>query len=458
MNVDISPFLSERSRSWEPSAIRGLFPLEHIPGMISLLAGKPNPSTFPFESITMKLKPHRPPKSCESLDGANVNGNMVGESGDTITLDNEELDEALQYGATAGLKRLIEWLQRFQSEVHGRTHAGEGWDITIGCGSQDLMYKAFQVLINDGDSILVETPAYAGTLGFLTTEPCHLVEVESDSDGLDPASLDYILSSWSATHPYQRFPKLLYTIPTGSNPSGASIPESRKIEILKLAKRYDLLIMEDDAYAFLYYGPQGRKARSYFSLEKEINGEMGRVVRFDSFSKVLSSGIRLGFMTAPAAVCHAVNLITMNTNLQAPSTTQVMVHALLEHWGISGFLDHCERVADFYRVQRDIFELAARRHLQGIAEWVTPVAGMFLYMRLLFDGHASRCDSFTLIREKAVAKGVLAVPGVAFMPSGSATAYVRVSFSLVNEQQADEACRRLRAVVIEARNDIIAGR
>ncbi|KAF8190976.1 pyridoxal phosphate-dependent transferase [Mycena galopus ATCC 62051] len=445
LTVDIAPFLSEKSKLWKACGIRGLFPLENIPGMISLLAGRPNTSTFPFESIAMKLKP--------SLAG------MPPLSGDqdnfTINLENDELNEALQYGMTAGVPRLINWLERFQSHVHKRESDGS-WNVTVGSGSQDLMYKACEALISDGDHVLLETPVYPGTLGFLAALPCTLIEANSDSQGLDPANLEKILANWETTHPEKAYPKLLYTVPSGSNPTGASIPEHRKIEVLKLAKKYNFLVLEDDAYAFLYYGPEGQRARSYFALEPEVNGEMGRVVRFDSFSKVLSSGMRLGYMTASPRLSAVVNMITSNTNLQPSSLAQIMAYALLSRWGPDGFLAHCAGVAAFYRTRRDAFERVARKHLGELAEWTSPVAGMFLYIKLLAPPDGRAVDSSEIVLGKAVNNGVLAVPGTAFMPLGGVTPFVRVSFSLIEEDKADEACRRLRAAILEARAEAAA--
>ncbi|KAF7329111.1 Aminotran-1-2 domain-containing protein [Mycena kentingensis (nom. inval.)] len=440
--VDIVPFLSKQGALWKACGIRGLFPLENIPGMISLLAGRPNPTTFPFETITMKLRPA-----------------TAGAESETITLEGDELTEGLQYGPTAGATKLIKWLEEFQTYVHKREPDPASWSVAVGSGSQDLMYKASLALIDEGDFVLIEAPVYAGVLGFFAALPCKLVEVGADSQGLNPANLENVLSNWDTTHPGKPYPKFLYTIPSGSNPTGASIPEARKIEVLKIAKKYNILILEDDAYAFLYYGPTGGKARSYLELEPEVNAEQGRVVRFDSLSKVVSSGMRVGFLTAHPLLCATVNMVTSNTNLQPNSLTQIMVHALLSRWGPEGFLRHCERVAALYRAKRDAFETLARKYLadDGLAEWVSPVAGMFLYIKLIVTP-GEDCDSHALVLQRAVAKGVLGVPGTAFMPLGGKTSYIRVSFSLIDDKDAEEACRRLREAVLEARADAAAAK
>lgn len=131
-----------------------------------------------------------------------------------------------------------------------------------------------------------------------------------------------------------------------------------------------------------------------------------------------------------------------------------MAFALLSKWGPEGLLSHCKAVSEFYRVKRDMFEAAAKKHLTGVATWTTPVAGMFLYIHMELTQDGSEGDSFAVIREKAVEKGVLAVPGTSFMPSGSTSAFVRVSFSLATEDQADEGFKRLRSVI----DDVRAGR
>ncbi|CAK5276943.1 unnamed protein product [Mycena citricolor] len=477
--VDVAPFLSKSLALWREDGIRGLFPLELRPGMISLLAGeppdsslppsrsrdatppsgRPNASTFPFESITLKLR--------STLAGLPAQADGIDDMF-TIELGPEDLAQGLQYGPTAGSHGLREWFENFQAQVHKRPQNGT-WTVCVGSGSQDLLCKACcnsdelilmltaqqaaQLLVDAGDSILVETPAYPGSLNFFRTLPVSLIEVNSDGQGLDPDHLSSILSTWDSTYPGRPMPKFLYTIPSGSNPTGASIPEARKVQILRLAKQYNFLILEDDAYAFVYYG-EGPRARTYFEMETEVSGEEGRVVRFDSFSKVMSSGMRIGFMTASPELARAVNLVTASTNLQPNSLTQLMAYSLLVRWGPEGFLEHCRGVAQFYRARRDMFEALVRKHLDGLVEWTSPIAGMFLYLRLLIptpDG--TPLDSKVLVSTHAVEKGVLAVPGSSFMPLGGPTPFLRISFSIIEEDKAEEACKRLREVILEARKE-----
>lgn len=156
---------------------------------------------------------------------------------------------------------------------------------------------------------------FAGTLGYLYAQPCELVEVATSTEGIVPESLEHILANWETERPGKRFPKVVYTIPTGSNPTGCNTPLESKEKVLALARKYNLLILEDDAYHYLAYDV-AQRSPSYFEIEARGGGDVGRVIRFDTLSKILSSGMRLGFITAAPAFLDKVNLCTSNTNLQ----------------------------------------------------------------------------------------------------------------------------------------------
>jgi len=229
----------------------------------------------------------------------------------------------------------------------------------------------------------------------------------------------------------------------------------RRQETLQLAREHDFIILEDDPYYYLYYGTSPRPP-SYFTLELQ-QPEVGRVLRFDSFSKVLSSGIRIGIASGPEPLLAAMDMHTASANLQPSSLTQVVTYKLLKGWGYEGFITHSERVSDFYRAKRDVFDLAMKTHLDGLAEWSTPVAGMFMWFKLLLkpDGSSEGDDdgdSEDLIRTKAIENGVLALPGTAFLPNGQKSAYVRAAFSLLPEEEVNEALRRLRTLILQARS------
>ncbi|KAI0733586.1 PLP-dependent transferase [Fomitopsis betulina] len=423
-----SAFLSDAAKERKPSPIRGLYPLELRPGVISLLAGKPNAATFPLTSIKLTSRsPTDPSKEIET----EING--------------KALAEGLQYGPTAGLPSLIEWVTGLQEREHGRTK-GEGWRVSVGGGSQDVIYKTIATMVNPGDSVLIESPAYAGVLPMFQALHCDLIEVETDAEGIKSSSLLSILQNWPENKPR---PKVLYTVPYGGNPTGTTATLHRRREVLQLAREYNFIILEDDPYYFLYYGDAARYP-SYFALELE-QPEVGRVLRFDSLSKILSSGIRLGFASGPEPLLQAIDMHTAVANLHTSSLTQAIAFSVLDAWGYDGFKAHTETVSRFYREKRDVFERAMHRHLTGLAEWSTPEAGMFFWFKLLLATNGEEGDSESIIRTKAYERGVLALPGTVFLPRGGKTAYVRASFSLLGEEEVDEAVKRLRETILEVR-------
>eukprot|EP00041_Stephanoeca_diplocostata_P017690 m.362289 g.362289 ORF g.362289 m.362289 type:complete len:469 (-) comp20786_c1_seq2:868-2274(-) len=402
-------YFSPHSLLRQPSAIRDLQKHVAKPGMISLGGGSPNPATFPWATMTFKTK--------EGVD---------------LKLTEEETVTALQYSATPGLAKLRDTLQHLQKRFH---HPQIPTDIAVTTGSQEALSRAFEMLLGPSDSLLVENPTYSGSLAFLNATDTHLAGVATDERGLIPESLSEVLETWDATQPAGRTrPRVLYTVPTGANPSGGTIDAERRQRVYAIARRWGLLILEDDPYFFLQFG---ERVPSYLSMDTD-----GRVLRFDSVSKVLSSGLRVGFATGPAELIERMNLHTQAVNLHPSGLSQMCVLKLLLHWGDAGFDRHIASTVDFYRAQRDAFLAAASKHLTGLAEWHAPDAGMFVWIKLLGVE-----DSRALIADKAVAAKVLLVPGIAFTPveRGATTTspYVRAAYSTATLADMDEALRRL---------------
>ncbi|RUS23454.1 pyridoxal phosphate-dependent transferase [Endogone sp. FLAS-F59071] len=407
--MDYTRFLNETSKNRVVSPIRAIMPLAAIPGMISLGAGNPNPSTYPYASLSITLK-----------------------TGEKIDIDGKLLADALQYGPTPGMPELINWFRELQIIEHNP--ARKDFEISIGVGSQDLITKALEMCIEPGDNVLIETPTYAGILAHMRTLPCKLIDIATDANGIIPSSLEHTLSAWPDT---KTIPKILYTIPSGSNPSGSSAPLERKREIYKLASMYNVLILEDDPYYYLQFVTP--RIPSYFSFDVD-----GRVLRFDSISKILSGGMRIGWVSGPKALLDRINIHTSVTNLQPSGVPQVMVYGLLSHWGYEKFLAHVGNVAQFYKDKRDVFLRCAERRLKDVAEWTAPTAGMFVWIKLL-----GITDSNNLITTKAREKKILALPGVLFLSNPLPTPYIRISYSNVTEEEMDEGLRRLAELVVE---------
>lgn len=307
----------------------------------------------------------------------------------------------------------------------------------------------------------------------LETHRVHAIGIATDAQGLSADALRETLKNWhtSDATKHQRYPKAVYTVPTGANPAGTTASTERKREILAIAREYGVLILEDDPYYFLTFedlaedAVQQKRTPSYFALEHEGSEQWGYgyVMRFESFSKVLSAGMRLGYLMGPSTLVDAVIAITASSNLHASGPSQAMAAELLEYWGIEGFLRHSNNVARMYKERRDLFgkqlDTILGRGAEGsqepLATYVTPVAGMFYWIKLHLPPtpEAPEGDSYQVISEKALSFGVLAMPGGAFFVDKRKTPYVRASFSLIDARDAHESILRLRKAVESAWKD-----
>ncbi|XP_053114502.1 kynurenine/alpha-aminoadipate aminotransferase, mitochondrial isoform X2 [Hemicordylus capensis] len=394
------------------------------PSLISLAGGAPNPNTFPFKKASITIG-----------DGTSVE---IGE---------DLMKRALQYSASAGIPELLSWLEDLQKSLHNPPTAEYKPDkgqmaMCVTTGSQEGLCKVFEMLISPGDNILLDAPTYPGTLAALRPLGCNIINVPSDQHGIIPKELKEILSNWNSEDSKKsnnNLPKFLYTIPNGGNPTGSSLTVDRKKEIYQLARQYDFLIIEDDPYYFLQFNKPW--APSFLSMDID-----GRVIRTDSFSKILSSGLRIGFITGPKPLIDRVILHIQVSTMHTSTFTQLMTAQLLQHWGQKGFLDNVDRVVEFYKKQRDVMIIAADKWLKHLAEWHTPTAGMFLWIKL-----KGVSDTQELIMKKALEKQVLLVPGRAFnINSSDPSSYVRASFSLSSPMQIDQGFQRLAQLIKEA--------
>jgi len=378
--------------------------------MISLGGGMPNSATFPFQSMKVECR-----------------------DGSEIRLESKDLEVGLQYSPTPGLPELSSWLFQLQQREHSPPDCPGGMErsLAITTGSQDGLSKAFDMLLDSEDSLLLESPTYSGSLAYLQPKGCRLVEVETDAFGLIPEKLQHILEHWDSSK--GKRPRVLYTIPTGGNPTGASLTNARKQRIYELASRFHLLILEDDPYYYLRLDDHRSNHPSFLHLDTQA-----RVLRFDSLSKVLSSGMRIGFVTGPKYLIHRINLHTQASNLHPSGLSQAIALALLRRWGTEGWDRHVESVCSFYRSQRDAFLNSAEKHLTGLVEWTKPDAGMFVWMSL--NGVD---DTQELIEKKAVENKVILVPGSVFLPNPRPSSYVRAAYSTPSKEDMDLALQRL---------------
>ncbi|KAL4236869.1 hypothetical protein ACF0H5_005254 [Mactra antiquata] len=416
--MNYSRFLNTLSLARQPSAIRVLTAIlqQSKPTMISMAGGMPNVGTFPIESASFKLS-----------------------DGTMLEMDNTKMKQALQYTPTPGVPELVKWIKQLQKLEHKPLYSD--WDLLVTNGSQDAICKCFEAMVTPGDKVLIETPSYPGTLAIVKPMDCDLIPVKSDKNGLDPNDLEQIMSKWDSTPTsHSDIPKVLYLIPNGGNPTGHGLTEERKSKIYKIAQKYDLMILEDDPYYYLQFS----KPYVPSLLSRDIDG---RVVRFDSFSKLISSGMRIGCVTGPKPITDRISLHMQCSVMHSSALSQMVLLEVLKNWDEDGFFKHVDKVTNFYRQRKDQCIKAAEKHLNGLAEWSEPSGGMFLWLKLNVP------DTFELITVKAREKEVLFVPGNAFQIDGSKPCqYVRASYSTCSEEQMDMAFSRLASLIREEQN------
>eukprot|EP01062_Namystynia_karyoxenos_P036806 TRINITY_DN26803_c0_g1_i1.p1 TRINITY_DN26803_c0_g1~~TRINITY_DN26803_c0_g1_i1.p1 ORF type:complete len:422 (+),score=115.23 TRINITY_DN26803_c0_g1_i1:89-1354(+) len=410
--VQTASYISKRYGTRRPSPIRKLVQ-EGLatPGVISLAGGLPNPQCFPFVGLEAKLR-----------------------SGDSLQLSPTLVSQALQYSASYGLPPLLKQLEALQQRYHAPQREVR---ICVETGSQSLLARAFDMFLNPGDWLLCESPTYAGTLAALQPIQPRFAPLDLDRDGLVPSSLRATLEGWDSAKGAK--PKVLYTIPVGQNPSGATMSADRRVEVYSICREHDVMIIEDDPYYFLYLGPPGTDARtskpppSLLSMDTD-----GRVLRFDSLSKALSSGFRLGFVTGHPDFVERIQVDIQSTSLHASGVSQALCAALMEKMGLDGWEEHVAGVRAFYAQRRDTFLGYADKHLTGLAEWDPPAAGMFAWLKLL-----GCSDTLDLIERRAKEEKVLLVPGEVFYPLGGPSDRARASYSTATDDQMDQALQRL---------------
>ncbi|KAM9969397.1 hypothetical protein ACTFIR_001232 [Dictyostelium discoideum] len=432
---DYTYFLSKRGKLKEASPIRSLFQYSSLPGMISLGGGLPNASTFPFKSINIELK-----------------------DGSKLEIEGSDLEEAFQYSPTPGLPRLQKALKDLQIRQHNLCspdEAGKEWNLIISNGSQESLANAFEVLIDDNDSIITENPTYSGTLSILKPLSLNICGIETDRYGMIPEKLQRLLSEWD--HSKFKFPRVIYLIPCGQNPSGTTMNHQRKLDIYSICSKYNLLIIEDDPYYYLQFESSENAAagdsddddgascsslnlgKSFLSMDVD-----GRVLRFDSLSKILSSGLRIGFVTGNKQLLEKINFHQQSTTLHSSGLSQAVVLSLLNKWGVEKWNQHISFIQRFYLEKRNQMIESIDKHLKGLVEFNIPSAGMFIWFKLPVE------DSKTLIFKNAVEKKILLVPGISFSTdSTKPSQFVRASYSTASKEQIDEAIKRFADLLNE---------
>jgi 2-aminoadipate transaminase len=366
--------ISSRAQKITSSAIREILKITERPEVISFAGGLPSPDTFPVERIRA---------ACAELLAADPHA-------------------ALQYGPTEGYMPLREWVAARSARDGARVSPAQ---VMITTGSQQALDLIGKTLVEPGRNLLVETPTYLGALqAFSLSEPA-FVSVPCDEAGPLPAELEALAAAPASG---------LYLLPNFQNPSGRRISEARRRALVDVCARRQLLLFEDDPYGELSYG--GEKLPSLLSMNEQ------GVIYTGSFSKLLSPGLRVGYVIAPEPIFRKLVQVKQAADLHTPSFTQRIVHQVIK----DGFLEeHIPTIRALYASQCRVMLDALAAHFPESARWSCPEGGMFIWVTL-----PEGIDCAALL-ERAVARNVAFVPGAPFFSSAPEHNKMRLSFVTV---------------------------
>jgi DNA-binding transcriptional MocR family regulator len=308
-------------------------------------------------------------------------------------------------------------------------------------GNTDAMNKIVTLLSNEGDVVFSDAITYTGWSAIATSHARVQIGVEMDEFGMVPSAL----AAAADAHPTGR---LVYLISVGHNPCGTTIPRARRQELLAVAREKDLILLEDDAYGYLCFG----EARGVGVLESFVEDDTdGRVIRFETMSKTIAPGIRLGYLLIPKLCLEKFQVYSELHTWSIDGASQELLLRLFETWGNDGFDAQVRRVQHEYESRMIKLLDAMDKHLQGICRWTRPTAGMFVWIEIPSVAHV---DGFEFV-EKLIrsGKGIAMVPGAPFVVGSKSLTAGRYRLSctqLKSAAEAEEACMRLaRAVELE---------
>lgn len=419
--MDYTKFFAKITSRRQPNLIRQLtekYVSEATSGCVTLAGGMPNVATFPINNISLTYKYDI-----------------------SVNLSKQEVSTALQYGATKGYPPLSGKWKEFQKTWH--TPRYNDWDIAFSAGSMDGVNKIVEMMIDENDPVMLQVPVYTGIIGALIPLSPEVIEIAQDAGGIIPEEIAKVCEQ--KLKDGKPLPKLIYVNPTGANPTGTVLSEARRKKIYELAQKYDFLIVEDDAYYFVHF--LDKQPTSFFSLDTD-----GRVIRFDSFSKIMSAGIRVGVVTAHKNIISKFVLHMENSVLQASSLSQMFLYKLFENWESQKFEQHFKDIQKFYLERRDMMLAMVEKYLKGLVEWYVPQGGLFLWIKVI--GLDNMLD---LVMNKCVPQGVMVLPGNAFYYDiVKHNCHLRLSYSYASLEEMDKGLSKLAKIIREevAKNNI----
>jgi 2-aminoadipate transaminase len=379
MNVSFS----DRISALQPSAIREILKSASDPNVISFAAGNPAPESFPVEDI-------------KRLSTEIFEQNPV---------------EALQYGISEGYSPLRNALKE---HMKARFDCASNFDdLIIVSGAQQGIELACKVLCNEGDTVICENPSFIGALNAFRSYNVNLYGVEIEQDGINLLSLEAALKT-------QKKVKLIYVIPTFQNPTGITMSEAKRKAVYALAKKYNVMILEDNPYADLRFDGENIPCIKSFDTDE-------LVIYCGSFSKILSAGIRVGYVLAPSKVIQKIVVAKQVSDVHTNMFFQILAYRFITECNLE---QHIKKIQQIYRHKSSLMINCIEQHLRKDITFIRPQGGLFLWCNL--PQSINMIDFCKL----AAANGVAVVPGSAF--TASVNDYcnsIRLNYSTPTDEQ-----------------------
>ena len=372
------------------SAIREIFKIIAQPGMISFAGGNPSPNALPDEKVAELA-------SC-----------VLKQNGKQI----------LQYGATEGYVPFLESLSKYVRQQLG-IDIDAVLPVTGSTQAMDLLCKA---LIDPGDTILVENPSFLGNLQCMKLYQANIIPVESDDNGLLPEDLEKKIKKYN--------PKMLYTIPTFQNPSGRTLSADRRKRVAELANMYHIVVAEDDPYRDLRY--RGNPLPAIKSFDRE-----GWVMFLGSFSKIISPGLRVGYIAGNQDIIRKCTVGKQSTDVHTANLNQAVVDQFLRQ---NLLPDHISAICAEYGAKMQLMLDELESFPDGV-RFTRPEGGLFIWVEL-----PEKMDAAALL-PKAIEKKVAYVPGTHFCVDGGHANTLRLNFSNSTEEQIRNGMQALKEII-----------
>ena len=390
------PF-AQRLDNVETSAIRELFKLLGKPGIISFAGGFPDSAMFDVHGITEA-----------------VNKALIDEPG-----------AALQYGATEGYQPLREQLAAFMQSKGAQVAADQ---LIVTTGSQQALDLLGKCLVDPDSKAIVEGPTFLATIQCFRLYGAELISAPIDGEGVQVDQLERLIT--------EHKPKFVYLIPTFGNPSGAMLSLERRKRVLELAVKYQTLIIEDDPYGDLYF--DAPPPPSLLALSAQVPGSRDWLVHCGSLSKVLSPGLRVGWMVAPPELLAKATMCKQFSDAHTSTFAQATAAQYLAGGHMPGTL---ARVREVYGARAKTMGDALRNDLGAEIDFVQPQGGLFVWARL--TGAGGKIKDGNEFAKRAIAEGVAFVPGAPFYCANPDLRTLRLSFATADEGKIREGIGRL---------------